>query len=419
MTLSRRNFIKATGVLGLSNLILPNYLFAAPTAISDHKLVVLYLSGGNDSVNSFVPFNETNYYTKRPTLAIPANQLLMPSSVSGNFDFGFHPALSGLKSIYDNGDMALFPTTHSGTNSNRSHFFQNDYLSQGKHTSNTGGVTQSRGGWLNNFLEEKYGVSKGIEAFNFNSNLKALEGDFIHTKLSNPDNIFLGGNNNISGQSQEILKQFRQNTALSDLSEKIASSQTLLNNNQEIFKNINFDEVQNNANYPDSSLARQLKQSVALFRNIPEFKISFMAKGGWDTHSEQAPCHSSLLEELGDSIKAFYDDLGSERNNVTLLVMSEFGRTALENGSAGTDHGAATAYFAIGGSQINGGVKTSWPGYTDEDLDRGRYLQQTTDYRDLLVEALNWIDDGTKLTNAELSSSFIEYSWDQVKRYTI
>lgn len=422
MTLNRRDFIKAAGAFGLgsSGLLLPyTHLSAAPSPISGHKLVVLFLAGGHDSVNSFVPFNETNYYTLRPTLALEANKLLMPNSVNPNFDFGFHPELSGLKEIYDNGDMALFPAAHSGVGSNRSHFFQFDYINQGRHTSNALGVSGTKGGWLNNYLKVKYGTSTGVEAFNFNSRLRALAGDFEHIKLVDPSSLYLGGSTSIANKALDVLKLSRQNNPPSGLNQKISTSQLVLERNLDILKEINYDAVQNGANYPDISLARYLKHSAVLFRNIPEFKVSFMSFGGWDMHKDQAEKQTNKLQDLGDSIKAFYDDLGAERNNVTLLVMSEFGRTAKENGSKGTDHGAATAYFMVGGSQIKGGVQSAWPGYADEDLERECYLRPTMDYRDLLVEALDWIDDGSKLSNAQLSSAFTEYTWDRVKRYTV
>lgn len=421
MTLNRRDFIKAASAFGLgSGLLLPTqYLSAASSPISDHKLVVLFLAGGHDSVNAFVPFNETNYYTLRPTLGITAGNLLMPNNVNPSFDFGFNPALAGLKPIYDNGDMALFPAAHNGAGASRSHFSQFENINQGRHTSNVQNVAGTTGGWLNNYLEQKYGTSSGIEAFNFNSSLRALEGGFPHLKLSDPSRFSLGGSSTIAGQSQSLLTLFRQNNIFSGLSKEITDSQVIVDRNQAILKSIDFDDVQNGANYSNSSLANKLKRSVALFRNVPEFKVAFMSQGGWDLHSNQASRQTKRLQDLGDSIKAFYDDLGAERNNVTLVVMSEFGRTAKENGSQGTDHGAGTAYFMIGGSQIKGGVQGAWPGYDDADLERERYLRPTTDYRNLLVEALDWIDDGSKLSNTQLSSPFAEYTWDRVKRYTV
>ena len=335
MTVNRRDFIKAAGALSLSSgLMLPfRYLSAATAPISDHKLVVIFLTGGNDAVNAFVPYNEANYYEKRPTLGIPASKLLMPKSVNKNFDFGFNPALSGLKSIYDQGDMALFPATHSGSLSNRSHFFQFDYLNLGRHTSNTSSIAAVRGGWINNYLLEKYKSSNGIEGFDFASNLKALNGGFPHLKLSNPGSISLGGNGAISGQSRDLLKQFRQSRTSSGIEKLISDSQAILANNLDTLKAINFEDVQNGASYPKSGLARKLKQSAALFRSVPELKVTFLTHGSFDTHSNQAATQAKRLQDLGDSIKAYYDDLGAERNNVTLLVMSEFGRTALENGS--------------------------------------------------------------------------------------
>lgn len=421
MTLNRRNFIKSASILGLgSGLVLPTqYLSAAASPISDHKLVVIYLAGGHDSVNAFVPFNETNYYANRPTLGLAANQLLMPATTSPNFDFGFHPSLAGLKAIYDNGDLALFPATHTGANSSRSHFSQFKMTNQGRHTSNVNNIVGARDGWINKYLVQKYGISTGIESFNFGSGRVALNGSFPHLKLSSPRNFFLGGSGGVTVPTQDLLTQFRENNIFSGLAKEINDSQVVLERNQAVLKAIEYDDVQNGANYSNSQLSRKLKESAVLFRNIPEFKVAFMDLGGWDMHSDQASRQTKRLQDLGDSIKAFYDDLGAERNNVTLVVMSEFGRTALENGSQGTDHGKATAYFAVGGSQIKGGVQGSWPGYDVADLESERYLRPTVDYRNILVEALDWIDDGAKLSNSKLSSPFQEFTWDRVKRYTV
>lgn len=372
------------GMLGFLTPMQPLHAVSSP--ISGKKLVHLFLYGGCDTANAFVPYQEENYYTIRPTIAIPESDLLPLS----NCELGLHPALSGLQRIWDAGHMALFPATHSGPNSNRSHFYQFNYFDRGDYT--TSNTLNNGNGWLGRYLNVKYTNSSGIEAFNFDSVTKAFNGSVIPVITEpNPSSIDIAPTEEISNTLKTHLRDLIDSKSRTGASHDYTQTQQTLFDRLGTLDAIDFSSTQNQATYPSTTLGRQLRQTATLLRNVPELEVINLIKGGWDTHSDQGGTtgkFSTLLQDVGDSIKAFYDDLGAERNNVVVVVHSEFSRTAHENGSQGTDHGRASAWFVVGGDNVLGGQKGAWPGFKTSDLDGGRWTAQRTDYRDVLSQIL-------------------------------
>ena len=147
----------------------------------------------------------------------------------------------------------------------------------------------------------------------------------------------------------------------------------------------------NGAVYPGSTYGRQLQQIAQLIKEDVGLEVVSVNTGGWDTHSNQGGAqgiHADRLAGFAGGIGALYQDLGTEyKNDVVILTMTEFGRTALQNASNGTDHGNASAWFVIGGG-VNGGIYGGWPGLQPEQLYRGRYLAHTIEYRDVMAEII-------------------------------
>lgn len=386
-SLSRREFLQCSAA-GLLALLVPMKPLAAQNAISGRKLVVLFLAGGCDTVNAFPPNLEQNYYDIRPTIAIPDDEVLTLNGC----ELGMHPALSELQGIWDAGHMALFPAAHCGPNPNRSHFYQYDFYDRGDYTTNS---TTDSTGWLARFLNSRYTQSNGIEAFDFYGRTKVFNASAIPVlAVSNPDNVRTGPNTALANAVVGHLRELADSKQRSGPSHDYTQTQEVLFDRINTLDGIDFSvDPQNGATYPSSTLGRQLHQTAVLLRNLPELEVIQIAKGGWDTHNEQGAGtgrQADLFTDVGDSLRAFYDDLGAERDNVTVILRTEFGRTAHENGSFGTDHGHASAWVALGGA-VQGGQYGAWPGFDIADLASERYTAQTIDYRDILAEALNWM----------------------------
>jgi uncharacterized protein (DUF1501 family) len=144
----------------------------------------------------------------------------------------------------------------------------------------------------------------------------------------------------------------------------------------------------NSAQYPNGRLGQSLRQIAQLLKSDVGLEVAFADMGGWDTHVNEAGPLANLLREFGRAIAAFHTDMGSRMEDIVVVTMSEFGRTAKENGNRGTDHGHANVMFVIGGGVKGGRVCGDWPGLESEQLYEGRDLALTTDFRDVLSELI-------------------------------
>ena len=143
--------------------------------------------------------------------------------------------------------------------------------------------------------------------------------------------------------------------------------------------------------YPNNEFGNNMKQIAQLLKSNLGVEAAFTDVGGWDTHQNQGGVNGQLsdrLREFSSAIAAFWHDMGDDAENITLVTMSEFGRTARQNGTGGTDHGHANAMFVLGGSVKGGKVYGRWPGLSNEQLNEGRDLAVTTDFRQVLGEAV-------------------------------
>jgi uncharacterized protein (DUF1501 family) len=405
MTISRRYFLKNGGIAMLGMASLPSFLqraIAATPSAGKKKMVVLFQRGAMDGLNVVVPFAEPNYYRLRPTIAIPQPR-------SGGADaaidldgfFGLHPSLAPLQPLFQNGQLAIVQAVGSPDPS-RSHFDAQDYMESG-----TPGVKATEDGWLNRALQATpEETSSPFRAVAFGPYLpRTLQGrapavsipDLKQFKMNGPQQTVQGGFEAMYAQTVD--------QALHGV-----GTQTFEAIDQ--LKKINPDAYQpeNGADYPKSRFGQSLQEIAELFKADVGLEVAFLDSGGWDHHVNEGGVQgqlSNLLRDLGQGIAAFHQDMGDRMGDVVFVSMSEFGRTAHENGNRGTDHGHANCMFVMGGDVKGGKVYTRWPGMGEGQLHDGRDLAVTTDYRSVLSEIMT-----KHLGNSNLGTVFPGFAND-------
>lgn len=384
--ITRRGFMKGGALALVGTSTIPSFLTRsvlaeATTAAANHKkLVVLFQRGAADGLNIVVPYREKNYYAMRPSIAIRQNEVL-----DLNGYFGLHPAMASLKPLYSQGHLAIVHAAGS-PDMTRSHFDAQDYMESG-----TPGVKVTSDGWLNRALQAEK-ISNAFSPFRavaLGAQVpRTLEGKVPAIAVSNLRDFSVAGR---GPQASPISNAFQ---AMYDSS----SDAVLHGTGQETFEAVKMLRDANPAkytpapgvNYPTSQFGNSLKQIAQLLKANLGVEAAFADIGGWDTHQNQGNSQGQLanrLREFSDSIAAFWQDMGSDAENITLVTMSEFGRTARQNGTGGTDHGHANVMFVLGGQVKGGKIYGKWPGIENEQLNEGRDLAVTTDFRRVLGEA--------------------------------
>jgi uncharacterized protein (DUF1501 family) len=383
---TRRIFIKGGALALIGAARIPDFLTRAAFAetltpgMKRNRLVVIFQRGAADGLNIVVPYAEPSYYQMRPTIAIQQNQLI---DLDGFF--GLHPAMADFKPLYDAGHLAIVHATGSPDMS-RSHFDAQDYMESG-----TPGVKATVDGWLNRAV-----VSEGIRPTDSAFRTIAMGEQVPRTLEGTAPAVAI---NDVASFS--VGDRCASPTAASNAFQSMydSSSDSLLHTaGDETFEAVKMLRAANpaqykptpGANYPNGGLGSSLKQLAQLMKADLGVEVAFADIGGWDTHQNQGAADGQLagrLKEFSSAIAAFWTDMGAEVENITLVTMSEFGRTARQNGTGGTDHGHANAMFVLGGEVKGGKVYGRWPGLAPEQLNEGRDLAVTTDFRQVLTEA--------------------------------
>jgi uncharacterized protein (DUF1501 family) len=349
-------------------------------AANKKKLVVLFQRGAVDGLNVVVPYQEKNYYAMRPSIAIKQSEVI---DLDGFF--GLHPQMVAFKPLYDQGHLAIVHAAGSPDPS-RSHFDAQDYMESG-----TPGVKVTEDGWLNRALAVEPATDKpsAFRAVALGTQVpRTLQGKVPAIALNNLADFSVGGK---GPQMSPISNAFQ---AMYDES----SDSVLQGTGQETFEAVKMLKAADPAkyqpaagvNYPNTPFGNSLKQIAQLMKANLGVEAAFSDIGGWDTHQNQGAATGQLanrLTEFSNAIAAFWMDMGTDAENVTLVTMSEFGRTARQNGTGGTDHGHANVMFVLGGQVRGGKVYGKWPGVANEQLNEGRDLTVTTDFRTVLGEA--------------------------------
>jgi len=347
------------------------------------QLVVIFQRGAADGLNVVVPYREKNYYAMRPGIAIPDNQVI---DLDGFF--GLHPALAPFKPLYDQGHLAIIHAAGSPDMS-RSHFDAQDYMESG-----TPGVKSTDDGWLNRALQAEdlrhHQEHTAFRALALGSQVpRTLAGKVPAIALSNVNNFTVGGKGPAPSQAATAFQAMYGESGDSILHAT----------GDETFDAVKMLRAANpgqytplaGANYPNNEFGNNMKQIAQLLKANLGVEAAFTDVSGWDTHQNQGGVTGQLadrLREFSSAIAAFWLDMGPAAENITLVTMSEFGRTARQNGTGGTDHGHANAMFVLGGHVKGGKVYGRWPGLADEQLNEGRDLTVTTDFRQVLGEAV-------------------------------
>ena len=386
MKIDRRFFLKSSGLAMLGIGFAPEFLsraLAARASPNKKVLIAIFQRGGADGLSMVPPIGDPHYYSLRPTLAIsrPGDGEL--TAVALDDTFGLHPALAALKRFYDGGSLAIIHAVGS-PKPTRSHFDAQDFMEAG-----TAGEL-SQDGWLNRAMQAyPQNPSSAFRAVALQQNLpRSLFGTIPAVAMGSIGDFKLrtGRLSTLASRSFESLYTRALDVAIRNTGGETFEALHLI-------EDAKLEEVpaQNGAEYPNSTLAKRLRDIARLIRADIGLEIAATDCGGWDTHVSQGNAQGQLagrLKELGDSLAAFATDLGDQMADVCVVTMTEFGRTVRENGNRGTDHGTASAMMVLGGAVRGRRVLGNWRGLSEPNLYEGRDLAVGTDFRAVLAEVL-------------------------------
>jgi uncharacterized protein (DUF1501 family) len=372
------------GAAAVPSFLTRSVLAQATTAQAQgKKLVVIFQRGAADGLNIVVPYREKTYYDLRPAIAIPQNQVL---DLDGFF--GLHPAMQPIKPLWDAGHLGIVHACGSPDPS-RSHFDAQDFMESG-----TPGMKATPDGWLNRALAAEDGAhprhhASAFRAVAVGSQLpRTLEGPIPAVAVDNVRNFNVGGQNPAAAPlaaSFESMYDDSVNAVLHGTASETFEAVKMLQAADPAHY-----VPADGANYPGGQFGQSMKQIAQLLKANLGVEAAFADIGGWDTHQNQGNVNGQManrLKEFSESLAAFWTDIGDDAQNITLVTMSEFGRTVHQNGTGGTDHGHANVMFVLGGPVVGRKVYGKWPGMDKHQLYEERDLAITTDFRQVLGEA--------------------------------
>lgn len=379
--MKRRDFL-ASAIAGASVLPFGRFAWAAGApdgAPTKHKMIVVMLRGAVDGLSVVAPYGDANYYRLRPNIAVPR-----PGQENGAFDldgyFGLNPTLSSLQPLWTGGKLAFVHASGS-PDATRSHFDAQDYLESG-----TPGRKATPDGWMNRMLGSLPGpvtptravaigplmpriLSGHADAANIASGAAGSRATALdRTQVGDAFDKLYGGNDKYSKAYQQSQQTHQEvMISLDDQEMQAANGGAPLPNG-----------------FPDDA-----ERLAKLMRKDPNIQMAFLAVGGWDTHANQGTVKGQLanrLNPLGLGLSNLATQLGPMFDDTVIVVMSEFGRTARQNGNNGTDHGHGNVMWVMGGPVNGGKVYADWQGMGDSQLHEGRDLPVTTDFRQVLAQ---------------------------------
>lgn len=388
--MKRRNFIKNTALVS-SLFYVPNFVNAFNNlnlkATGYKRLVIVQLSGGNDGLNTVIPYTNDIYYNNRPTISQKGNQLL-----NLNNELALHPNLAPLKNLYDEGYLSIINNV-GYPNPNRSHFRSTDIWQTA-----SGSNEYINSGWLGRYLDT-YGKTPH-NAIEVDDSLSlVLKGNKLNgMAVKNAQQLYRNAQDPyfkkvLEHHSDQHLSEhnlgylYKTMIAAENSAKYIYSTTKTYNSIQE---------------YPQNPLGKQLKTAAEFINSGVDCKVLYTSLGGFDTHFNQTSRQEKLLSVYAESIDAFVKDL--KRNDTfkdtLILTFSEFGRRVKQNAANGTDHGTANNVFIIGENLKKNGIYNEGPNLAD--LDENGDLKYSVDFRSIYATILNkWmqVDDKTILNN--------------------
>ena len=419
MKVTRRQFVKG-GVAAFT------VTFAAPEFLSDlaraqgahvRNLVVLYMSGGNDSLSMLAPYNDPFYRSRRPTLAIPAGQVLQIGTDSSRVALGLHPRLTGLKQIFDQGRLALIQRT-GYENQSRSHFTGTDIWS-------TADLNNPQGpGWVGRYLDSLPSPVDPLVGWNTTGSLPhVLQGHTAVPAIASASGYSFSSPNGGTEAAAE------RNTALRVASHLLVDRPELAfvyGSAQSALATL--DRVATVASYrpspayPTTGFAQALQAVAGAMTRAIGTRVFYVTTGGFDTHSAQnvnttGGAYFNLMATLNDGLLAFHNDLKAQGllDDTLVLSFSEFGRRISENGSQGTDHGSASVMMAMGG-KVRGGIYGTAPNLSldpsNPTLENSAGdVRYETDFRSVYAQVIDgWLGtDSTPLLGGDFRKNGIGF----------
>ena len=410
---TRRDFLQHSALFASAALTVPAFLQSSAIALprpmmglssipgvdEDKILVVIQLSGGNDGLNTLVPYGHDAYQRVRSRIALSANEV---HQLSRNGGLGLHGAMDGFKELYDNGMCAIVQGV-GYPNPNRSHFASMDIW----HTADTSGTGD---GWLGKYVDAQcIGYGSGTPKKNQQQNqdppppLIAIGKEaplMLHGRSQMPVAIesadmyqWTGdkmGDDLSSAYHENIKKRSEHSDGDDNKSFLVRTAMDAQISSTKIRKAIGTESL---VQYPNTRLGSQLSMVASMIRAGMPTRVFYVSHGSFDTHANQGGLqgtHARLLQQLSEAVDAFYKDLKAQENESRVLSMcfSEFGRRVGQNGSGGTDHGTAAPMFLFG-PMVKPGLHSRYPSLTD--LDNGD-LKYTADFRQVYAEILDgWL----------------------------
>ena len=389
MLISRRNFLKSSAAILPAFASLPmvfrravaSSVLESPTLTSPYPnrtLIILQMAGGNDGLNTVIPYTDGRYYDHRSYLAVPAEDVL-----DLNGELGLHPVLHKMKLLWDEGLLAIVQGV-GYPNQSYSHF---ESMHVWQTADNKGKLEE---GWLGRYFESLKGMEENIFQGLAIGKLMPYECSAINSPIpvvSSIEKYRLEGST--PERSEALLKLYASSPLQAPYGVLLDNTIEAVYKSSEALQNADKNYT-SDIEYPDTPLSKSLKiLAEAIIGNLG-VKVGHVKIGGFDTHSDQIVEQPDLLEEVSEALYAFYQDLRSAGKDQDVLVMtwSEFGRRVKSNGSGGTDHGAAAPMFLIG-TPVIGGIYGQNPDLGNLDKDNLRF---TIDFRSVYSTVLEqWL----------------------------
>ncbi|KOY84637.1 twin-arginine translocation pathway signal [bacterium 336/3] len=372
--MKRREFLKQSTLATVGTWLIPSFLKAFEEQninFAGKRLIIIQLSGGNDGLNTIVPFENDIYYNTRPRLAIPKENVLKLNS-----EQGLHPIMSKMKQLYDEGLLCIFNSV-GYPNPDRSHFRSMDIW----HTASDSNEYLSSG-WIGRFLDANCEKNcKAFSAIELDDTLSlAMKGEKVKgLALQNPEKFYKMAKNKKINSSQNHHHEHENVAYLyKTLSETVSSAEYIYEKNK---------IQKTSVDYPQNEFGQRLKTISQMIKSGLEIEVYYASLSGFDTHVNQLNTQERLLGIYSDAIYSLVTDLKQSGNldNTLILTFSEFGRRVAQNASGGTDHGTANNLFIIGNSLKKKGFYNSSPKL--ESLDEGD-LKYEIDFRSIYATIL-------------------------------
>ena len=394
--ITRRVFVRNSALAVVGTAAVPSFLtratFGALVGSGQKRLVVIFQRGAADGLNIVVPHGEPQYYSMRPSINIPRKSVI---DLDGFF--GLHPSLASFQPLWHQRHLAIVHAAGS-PDATRSHFDAQDFMETG-----TPGVKVTEDGWLNRSLHNlpTSPQTSPFRAIALGPSLpRILSGSEPAVALNNINDFSVGGRNPKPSPAARAFE------AMYDHS----SDSVLHGTGEETFDAVKMLKAADpgkytpapGAEYPKGRFGDSLRQLAQLIKANLGVQVAFADIAGWDHHVNEGAVEGQLANVLADfshGLAAFWTDLGDLGEETVVVTMSEFGRTARENGNRGTDHGHANVMFVLGGPVKGGRVYGRWPGLDQSQLYEGRDLALITDFRQVIGEAVTRHMENKNLAN--------------------